>query len=176
MNVLTSGIGCLVIPRKIFADDRGTFQEAFKESAYSFLPARMKQVNIATSRANVVRGFHLQHKNPQGKLIRVLSGHAIACIIDLRKGSPLYGHTECFPLEADTHAIYVPPGYGNSYWALTDCVYHYICTEEYDPWSDHGVNPMDPQIDKPWKGKEVILSEKDKVLPMLKDFKPTFVF
>lgn len=176
MNVLTSGIGCLVIPRKVFSDDRGTFQEAFKESEYSFLPTRMKQVNIATSRANVVRGFHLQHNNPQGKLIRVLSGKAIACIIDLRKGSPLYGHTECFPLEADTHAIYVPPGYGNSYWALTDVVYHYICTEEYDPWSDHGVNPLDCEIDKPWKGEDVILSEKDRDLPMLKDFKPTFVF
>jgi dTDP-4-dehydrorhamnose 3,5-epimerase len=175
MNILTSGIGCLVIPRKIFADERGTFQEAFKESEYSFLPG-LKQINIATSKAGVVRGFHLQHKNPQGKLIRVLSGEAVACIIDLRKNSPLYGQTESFPLTKDSHALYVPPGFGNSYWTLTDVVYHYICTEEYDPSSDHGVNPLDSKIDSPWKDKEIILSEKDKKLPLLEDFRPSFEY
>ena len=133
----------------------------------------MRQINIATSKPGVVRGFHLQHNRPQGKLIRVLSGHATACIIDLRKGSPLYGHTESFQLTVESHAIYVPPGYGNSYWTHTEVVYHYVCTEEYDFWSDHGVNPLDSEIDYPWKGSEIILSEKDKNLPLLKDFKPT---
>ena len=136
----------------------------------------MKQINIATSRPGVVRGFHLQHKNPQGKLIRVLSGKAIACILDLRKDSPTYGQTETFELNESSAVLYVPPGFGNSYWTLTDVVYHYVCTEEYDPWSDHGVNPLDPAIETPWSGKDVTLSEKDKKLPLLSDFKPTFEF
>lgn len=167
--MLESGLGCFVYERKLFRDSRGYFSEVFKESDYPNVP-KIKQINVASSKAGVVRGFHLQKVNPQGKLIRVLSGEAVACILDLRNGSPTFGHTECFVLNEDTKSLYVPPGFGNSYWALSDTVYHYACTEEYDAASDCGVNPLDEQIDFPWRGKDVLISEKDKKLPLLKDF------
>lgn len=160
---------------KHFSDERGSFTEAFVESkmAQQGLPP-VKQINVSYNQANVVRGFHLQVRKPQGKYIRVLKGRATACLLDLRHGT--FGDTVQVELTPHGKAIYVPPGFGNSFWTHEETIYHYGCTDEYDLGGELGVNPMDPAIGTPWRsrvrsGGSVIVSQKDLSLPNLADFR-----
>lgn len=175
MRIDRTALGCLRIEMPIFNDERGMFRELHKESVLPKI--KFKQWNISYSKLNVVRGMHFQTNNPQGKLVRSVGGCIIDCVVDLRKGSLLYGQTENFILFKGGDAIYVPPGFAHGFWAYSgpEAVLLYACTEEYDPKSDGGINPLDPSLSFPWKDESrLIVSEKDKNLPFLKGFQSPF--
>lgn len=177
MKTYTSLTGCTIIPNQFVFDERGTFSEIYKRSCYATFPS-MKQWNVSMSKNNVVRGLHFQSKNSQGKLVRVLHGSVLDLVVDLRSGSPTYGKIETFYLTPFTISVYIPVGFAHAFWALgaEENIFQYGCTEEYDPTSDGGINPMDPDMPYPWRKAEPVISAKDKNLPALKDFQTPFRF
>ena len=168
--------GCTIFKNKYAKDDRGYFIEAYRQSCFSEFPDIL-QTNVSVSHKDVVRGFHFQ-KNPlaQGKLVRSLLGVFLDAVIDLRVGSPTYGQIESFLLQPEGISVYVPVGFGHSFWCLSDDgVFHYGCTQEYDRDSEGGISPIDPDLPLPWRDNpNIILSDKDKSLPRLRDFQSPF--
>ena len=73
--------------------------------------------------------------------------------------------------------LYVPEGFAHGFWAIQDSIFHYKCTTEYHSESDGGINPLDDRLDLPWmeSKKYLIISEKDRSLPYLRDFRTPFV-
>jgi len=161
----------------IFEDIRGSFTELYKRSDMDFLPS-FKQVNMSVSEKDMVRGLHFQKHNPQGKLIRVLSGYVTDVAMDLRKGSPTYGQVDTFELKPDGISVYIPPGFAHGFWSKKDSTrFLYMCTEEWDKESDGGIDPSDASLGLPWGDLDRIgVSMKDLNLPKLKDFESPFEY
>jgi dTDP-4-dehydrorhamnose 3,5-epimerase len=159
----------------VFKDDRGFFFEAFNEKVFKDLgiPHHFVQDNQSFSNQGVVRGLHFQ-KAPfaQGKLVRVLKGSIVDVVVDLRKGSPTFGHSLLIPIRSDKgNMVYVPVGFAHGFMAIEDSMVMYKCTNSYDKASDGGVRWDDPDLNIDWglKDRKPILSEKDRQLPFLKD-------
>jgi len=150
--------------------------ESFNKRVFELLalPTEFPQDNISESKANVIRGMHLQKNNPQGKLVTAIRGHIQDVCIDLRPGET-FGQTYSVKLgptkEGFRQFFYIPPGFAHGFRSLTDCIVQYKCTTLYDKESDGGINPMESGID--WGLKEeqgVTISEKDRMLPSLLDY------
>lgn len=171
-----SQTGCLFFGSKLFFDDRGAFLTSYQESDFLFRrmingssPLKFVQDNVSWSKKNVVRGLHFQTRKPQGKLVRVLSGSVLDVVLDLKKGSSTYGQFEVFKLDNPEATLYVPPTHAHGFWVLSDCIFSYKCTEEYDAGGESGVNPFDKFFDFPWCSvmeESLIVSPKDRALPI----------
>ncbi len=170
MKVILNKISGLVeIYPALWSDERGVFFETyhinkFKEAGIneSFI-----QDNQSFSRKGVVRGLHFQ-KDPfaQGKLVRVITGKALDVVVDIRKGSPTFGQTAKFLLEADkNNMVYIPAGFAHGFAAIEDCIFSYKCTNVYDKTSESGVLWNDKTLNIDWELANPIVSEKDKELP-----------
>ncbi|MGB4398658.1 MAG: dTDP-4-dehydrorhamnose 3,5-epimerase, partial [Daejeonella sp.] len=126
-----------------------------------------------------LRGLHAQ-SNPsaQGKLVRVIKGSVTDVAVDIRKDSPTYGQHLTANLSEENHKmLWVPPGFLHGFVTLEDdTIFTYKVTNLYDKASEIGVlwNDKDLGIDWGIDASEVILSDKDKVLPLFKDFVSTF--
>ena len=125
----------------------------------------------------MLRGLHLQiGPNAQGKLIRVVKGAIWDVAVDIRRGSPTYGHHASAVLSArNWHQLWVPVGFLHGYCTLEpDTEVIYKVTGEYDKSAERGVIWNDADLALPWPVPvhEAILSDKDKVLPRLKDLPP----
>jgi dTDP-4-dehydrorhamnose 3,5-epimerase len=169
--------GLLIIEPNIFKDERGYFYESYNERAFKaatgFTQAFV-QDNQAGSTKNVLRGLHYQ--NPpyaQSKLIRVLQGAIWDVAVDIRKGSPTYGEWYGIELSGDNNLQFlIPPGFAHGYSVLTDRAnVFYKCDQFYNKESEGGVFYNDPALNIDWKIdiSQAIISEKDKVQPLLKD-------
>ena len=155
--------GCMIFEHPIFTDSRGFFMEVFRQE--KFLIWEFPQVNLSFSRSNVVRGMHFQKKNPQAKLIHVISGHVVDCVIDLRKQSETFSQMEVFDLKPGTSVV-VPEGFAHGFGTKMPSYFLYMCSEYYDPDSDAGLSPLDPKYDFPWKRwYDLVISDKDRKLP-----------
>lgn len=174
MGAFRSRTGCLVIPTRVYEDERGWFTECHRK-AWD-LP-EFVQDNCSSSRPGVVRGLHFQTRNPQGKLVRCLAGQILDVALDLRMGSPTYGQWEMFQLHPEGDSVYIPPGFAHGFIAIDRSILFYKCTTEYDGASDGGINPLDLSLRLPWAARSpLILSDKDRALPMLREFKSPFTF
>src|SRR5580698_548813 len=93
----------IVRPRQ-FADDRGWFAETFNERSFTAigLPAHFVQDNQSLSKRGVLRGLHYQLEQPQGKIVRCLSGEIYDVAVDLRRDSPQFGQWSGFRLNGDS--------------------------------------------------------------------------
>lgn len=175
INVIKTHIdGLIVIEPQVFGDDRGYFMETYNQEAFADAGLHMifVQDNQSKSRKGVLRGLHLQTRFPQGKLVRVISGSVYDVGVDLRRGSPTYGQYAGVILSGENKKMfYVPEGFAHGFVVLSDdAVFTYKCTELYHPEVEAGIIYNDPDIgiDWPLDGIEVLLSEKDKNLPTLK--------
>lgn len=166
------------VPR-VFRDDRGWFTETY--SVKMFEPFGINPVfvqdNQSVSIKGVLRGLHFQ-KPPyaQGKLVRVSAGRALDVAVDLRKSSPTYGqHISCV-LDAElNNMFYVPEGFAHGFVALDDNTsFLYKCTNVYHQQSEGGILWNDPALGIDWGIAEPLVSPKDEVLPLLKDFESPF--
>jgi dTDP-4-dehydrorhamnose 3,5-epimerase len=124
----------------------------------------------------VLRGIHYQLNQPQGKLVRVVSGAVFDVVVDLRKGSPSFGQWTGHELSAvNHHMLWVPPGFGHGFLVLSESAdFLYKTTAYYAPQWDRGVRWDDPAIGIQWPLvqagiAEPLLSAKDQVQPLLKD-------
>lgn len=172
----------LVTPPR-FRDPRGFFSETWKQGAFAEagIPGPFVQDNHAVSSGKyVVRGLHLQiGPNAQGKLVRVVRGAIWDVAVDVRVGSPTYGQHVGAVLSAENWSqLWVPVGFLHGYCTLeADTEVIYKVTAPYDKPAERGVLWNDPDLGVPWPvpaGEEAILSEKDLVLPRLRDCEEWF--
>jgi dTDP-4-dehydrorhamnose 3,5-epimerase len=169
--------GCVVIEPKVFGDQRGFFKETFQAERYQAagLALPFVQDNHSRSSKGVLRGLHYQRNNPQGKLVTCPYGQVFDLAVDLRAGSPTFGQWEGLILSGENHLqFYVPPGFAHGFLVLSDIAdFQYKCTDYYDPLDEGGIIWNDPAIgiDWPLGGIEAKLSEKDQMLPTLKEIR-----
>jgi dTDP-4-dehydrorhamnose 3,5-epimerase len=166
--------GAWVFTPRIHRDNRGSFHEWFVGAELqSVLGYRfpLSQANCSVSSRGVVRGIHFSDTPPgQAKYVCCLSGAILDVIVDVRVGSPTYGHFESVRLDDQTRrAVYLSEGLGHSFMALTDnATVAYLCSTPYAPGIEHGVNPLDPGIGITWPTEQPpVLSEKDAAAPSL---------
>ncbi len=173
--------GLFLIEPKLWRDDRGYFYESYSKKAFESagIFADFAQDNQSLSQKGTLRGLHAQ-KDPsaQGKLVRVVKGRVIDVAVDIRKNSPTYGEHVAVELNEDNHKMFwVQPGFLHGFVTLEDnTIFTYKVTKLYDKASEIGViwNDQDLNIDWGIDLSEVILSEKDKELPLFKDFVSPF--
>jgi dTDP-4-dehydrorhamnose 3,5-epimerase len=168
--------GVYIIEPKIFGDNRGYFMETYNKEQFDEAGLNMifVQDNESKSSKGVLRGLHFQKKHTQGKLVRVTKGEVFDVAVDLRSGSLTYGKWEGIILtEENKKQFYVPEGFAHGFLVLSDeAVFNYKCTDFYSSEYEGGVMWDDPDINIKWPLDEmenILLSEKDKVQPNLKD-------
>jgi dTDP-4-dehydrorhamnose 3,5-epimerase len=163
--------GVLVIEPRTFRDERGFFLETWNQDRYqaSGLPTTMVQDNLSWSRRGVLRGLHLQHPAPQGKLVYALAGQIFDVVADVRVGSPHFGRWLAFELSLENgRQIYVPPGFAHGFCVLSaTALVAYKCSGDYRPECEVGVAWNDPRLAIDWPLSFPLLSAKDGRLPRL---------
>ncbi len=144
------------IELKRFADDRGWFMELMRASE---LPKPVRQSNVVRSRKGVIRGLHYHERGPDDLFV-CLEGMVRVVALDRETGETF---TEDIG-EDNPVAIYVPGTLAHGYEALTDCLFLYHVTEEYDADSpdEHGLCWSDERVKHLWSTSEPILSERDR--------------
>jgi dTDP-4-dehydrorhamnose 3,5-epimerase len=169
----TSIRGLVELTPRIFKDERGLFFESYNEGLFRELglPTNFVQDNQSFSVKGVVRGLHFQNAPfAQGKLVRVISGRVLDVAVDIRPESPTFGKHEVFELRSDVNNMaYVPEGFAHGFVALEDSVFSYKCTNIYNKESESGLLWNDPELGIDWGVSNPIVSEKDVILPTLKE-------
>ena len=170
----------LLTPRR-HDDERGWFMETYnaRSLAAAGFDAPFVQDNLSLSRpAGTLRGIHFQTPpDGQDKLVRCARGRILDIAVDLRRGSPTYGKWVGAELSAENgRQLLIPIGFGHGFVTLEpDCEVAYKCTALYAPESDGGVRWDDPAIGVDWPlDGEPVLSDKDRVQPLLADFDSPF--
>lgn len=171
--------GLMVIEPRVFGDARGYFMESFSERKFrelTGLDVDFVQDNESRSSYGVVRGLHMQlPPHAQAKLVRVVSGRALDVAVDLREDSPTYGRHFAIELTGENHLqVYIPKGFAHGFAALSEeVVFQYKCDEYYAPDSETAIIWNDPDLNIDWRlpAEDVIVSDKDKNHPKLKDLK-----
>ena len=148
-------------------DDRGFFMETFRLSHFRDrgLEVEFVQDNHSRSRRNTLRGLHFQLENPQGKLVRVLSGEVFDVAVDLRRSSPTFGRWIGEYLSSENNKqLWIPPGFAHGFYVTSDTAdLAYKCTDYYSAGDDYSLLWSDPNIGIEWPNhaEEPLLSEKD---------------
>jgi dTDP-4-dehydrorhamnose 3,5-epimerase len=177
MQVIQTSIpDVLLFEPKVFGDDRGWFSESFRQDIFEQHAGRSQfvQDNESFSRHGVVRGLHYQ-KPPytQGKLVRVIQGAVLDVAVDIRKGSPSYGHHTANVLSDKNHLLmWIPRGFAHGFAVLSEtALFSYKCDAYYAPSYDAGIRWNDPDIGIDWRlpESETSLSDKDLRQPMLQE-------
>ena len=182
MNFIKTKIkDLLIVEPKIWKDDRGYFFESYNKRNFNEadINASFVQDNQSLSQKGTLRGLHAQSgEHAQGKLVRVIKGRVIDVAVDIRKSSETYGQHLAVELsEVNQLLFWVPPGFLHGFVTLEDdTIFTYKVTGLYDKNSEIGVIWNDPELNIDWgiSAEEIILSEKDKVLPFFKDLDSPF--
>ena len=155
-------------------DDRGVFLEAFKADMFRSATGHslaLEQMNISVSKQGTVRGVHFAQVPPgQAKYVQCFSGRILDVVVDIRVGSPTFGHWEAIELNDENRiGLYISEGLGHAFCALSESVtVGYLCSEPYAPGREHGINPLDPALGLPFpEGTAALLSPKDAAAPTL---------
>ena len=163
-------------------DARGYFVESFNARAFAreVGDAVFVQDNEALSaQVGTVRGLHFQRPpSAQGKLVRALKGAIFDVAVDIRTGSPTFGHHVSATLTAETgDQLWVPPGFAHGYCTIEpDSMIAYKVTDFYSAADDGGIAWDDPALAIPWPVAPgaALLSDKDRRQPKLADLPPVF--
>jgi dTDP-4-dehydrorhamnose 3,5-epimerase len=157
--------GVLIVEPRVFADERGSFQETFNAARYreAGIDYTFVQDNWSRSKKHVLRGLHYQIEQPQGKLVWCIKGEIVDVAVDLRRSSPTFGQWVSVVLsEANRKQIFVPPGFAHGFCALSDeTEVMYKCTNLYLPPAERTILWNDPDLAIDWPISEPMLSEKD---------------
>ncbi|TXF77564.1 dTDP-4-dehydrorhamnose 3,5-epimerase [Chryseobacterium sp.] len=166
---------CYIIHPTVFEDERGYFYEKFNEKTFEVLSGmngHFVQDNISKSTYGVLRGLHLQKgKHAQAKLVSCLEGKVFDVAVDLRQDSLTFGKWYGIELSGENKLqFYVPRGFGHGFSVLSEtAVFAYKCDNYYNKESEGGVLWNDQDLNIDWKLPEgdILLSQKDQVLPAL---------
>ena len=182
MEVIKTKIpGVVIIEPRLFPDARGYFFESFSKREFEEKVGKIDfvQDNESKSSYGVLRGLHFQ-KPPyaQSKLVRVVKGAVLDVAVDIRKGSPTFGQHVAVELTEDNHRqFFIPRGFAHGFAVLTDeVIFQYKCDNFYAPASEGAIAWDDPDLGIDWRvpAEKVILSEKDKKHPRLKEIDSPF--
>lgn len=166
----------ILVEPTVFGDSRGYFMETYQKEEFKAggIDVDFVQDNQSCSGKGVLRGMHFQKKNPQGKLVRVVSGAVYDVAVDLRKDSETYGKWQGFVLSAENKKqLYVPEGFAHGFLVISDSAeFVYKCTRYYDGADEGGLMYNDPDLNIDWSAHfdgAFIISDKDKKHPSFKD-------
>jgi len=170
MKITTTAIeGVVILEPKVFGDERGYFFESFSQREFEekVCKTTFVQDNESSSRYGVLRGLHFQKPpHAQAKLVRVVKGKVLDIAVDIRKGSPTFGHHVSIELSGENkRQLFIPRGFAHGFAVLSEeVVFQYKCDRYYVPHSEGGILWNDPALGIDWKlpEEDVILSEKDK--------------
>ena len=169
MIIKTKFKGLILVKNKKFNDPRGYFKELIveKNSKVKF-PFHV----MSFSKKNVIRGLHIQTKNPQGKFITVIKGKILDIAVDIRKKSKTYGKYFSKILSAkNSLSIYIPPGFAHGFCALDkENFVVYSCTQYRNAKSEMSIKYNDKDLNIKWPIKKPLLSIKDKKNYSFKEF------
>ncbi len=182
MNIISTELkGLYIIEPKVFEDDRGYFFESFNEKIFQQNGIEIKWVqdNQSKSGYGVLRGLHYQlQPYAQTKLVRVLDGEILDIAVDLRKDSPTYKKWLGIRLSSvNKKQLLVPKGFAHGFSVLSEtAVVFYKCDEFYNPQAEGGILYDDCELGIDWglPGADILLSKKDRVLPLLKNAEMNF--
>ena len=157
-----------ILKPRVFGDERGFFMESYNRKTFYELVGEdieFVQDNHSRSSKNVLRGLHYQIKQPQGKLVRVISGEVFDVAVDLRRSSPYFGKTVSTILTAQNHEqMWIPPGFAHGFLVLSEqAEFLYKTTDYYAPEYERTLLWNDPELAIDWPlSVEPLLSGKDK--------------
>lgn len=174
--------GVWIIEPKRYGDQRGYFSEVFKQNEFDNCVGHVDfvQDNESFSAHGVVRGLHFQRgQASQAKLVRVSRGHILDVIVDLRLGSPTWGHHLAVELSAESgRQMFIPRGFAHGFAVLSDVAqFQYKVDNLYAPQAEATLRFDEPALNIDWQinRDDMILSEKDlKGLP-LSEMTPDFL-
>lgn len=184
--------GLYIVEPTVHGDNRGYFMETYnrRDFAEAGLDMIFVQDNQSLSSKGVLRGLHFQKRHPQGKLVRVVKGTVFDVAVDVRSGSPTFGRWFGQILsEENKRQFYISEGFAHGFLVLSDVAeFCYKTTDFYQPDDEGGIAWNDPDIGINWPGvlgeyrnsaspegytledgTTLNMSEKDKILPGLKD-------
>ena len=183
MKIETTPIKDLIIINpSVYEDNRGYFFESYNQRFFreQGIYTNFVQDNQSISVKGVLRGLHFQKTAPQSKLVRCIVGEVYDVVVDLRKSSDTYKQWFGIKLSEDNmKMMLVPKGFAHGFVTLSDvAIFHYKCDELYMPSADGGIIYNDPEINIDWgvDVNELILSDKDRVLPKLVDIEKELNF
>jgi dTDP-4-dehydrorhamnose 3,5-epimerase len=169
MNLVRTAIpDVLILEPKVFGDARGFFFESYNERAFreaTGLDLRFVQDNHSRSARNVLRGLHYQIKQPQGKLVRCVSGEVYDVAVDLRRSSPSFGRWVGERLSVENkRMMWIPTGFAHAFLVLTESAdFLYKTTDYYAPEHERTIAWNDPELSIEWPiSGEPSLSQKDR--------------
>lgn len=170
MNFLRLAIPeVILVEPEIFGDNRGYFMETWQAARFAAagIDASFVQDNHSRSCRGTLRGLHYQLVRPQGKLVRVIAGEVFDVAVDLRRGSPTFGHWVGETLSAENkRQIWLPPGFAHGFYVKSEFAeFTYKCTDYYHPQFERSLLWNDPALAISWpvpSGSEPILSAKDR--------------
>lgn len=160
---------------KVFGDERGFFFESFNKTIFEEAvgyPVSFVQDNHSKSSQGVLRGLHFQRAPmAQGKLVRVVQGEVFDVAVDIRENSPTFGQWVGEKLSADNkQQLWIPEGFAHGFVTLSETAeFLYKTTNYYSPEHEGSLAWDDPTLNIDWQFTgQVLLSEKDKIVPTLK--------
>ncbi len=172
--------GVVIIEPDVFGDKRGFFMESWNKKKMSELGLEYDFVQDNHSKSMVkgtLRGIHFQKGDKaQAKLVRCVKGAVLDVAVDLRKNSPTFKQWVGVELsEENKKQLLIPRGFGHGFVTLTDDVeFLYKADNYYAPEAEGGIRWNDPDIGVVWGVENPILSEKDKVNPLLKEYEDLY--
>ena len=177
MNVQETGMpGVLLLMPPVFQDDRGYFRETWQANRYAEagILKPFVQDNVSLSARGVLRGLHFQEPHPQGKLVSVLRGQVWDVAVDLRVGSPTFGHWEGHTLSAENgHQLWIPEGFAHGFVVTSDeALFAYKCTEVYRPHAERTLLWNDRELAIAWPVAEPLVSSRDLLGTPLREMAP----
>ena len=141
----------------VFADDRGFFLESYNQRTFADLGIRQTfvQDNHSFSGQNVIRGLHYQIQQPQGKLVRAISGEILDVAVDLRRSSPTFGQWESFLLSGENkRMVWIPAGFAHGFRVTAPNTHVlYKATDFYAPEHERTILWNDPDLRIDWQIK-----------------------
>ncbi len=171
--------GVFIIEPRVFNDARGYFFEAWKKEEFEANVGKITfvQDNESKSSYGVLRGLHFQKGAfSQAKLVRVIKGRVVDVAVDLRRSSATFGQHVMVELsDENKRQFFIPRGFAHGFLVLSDeAIFTYKVDNVYAPQADGGVRWNDPELGIKWPIDLSVVktSEKDLVLPMLRDIEP----
>ena len=157
----------VLVEPQVFGDERGFFFESFNQAKFEAAtgqPVNFVQDNQSRSAKNVLRGLHYQIQQPQGKLVRVLSGAVFDVAVDLRRSSLTFGQSVCIELSADNRRqLWIPQGFAHGFLVLSETAdVLYKTTDYYAPQFERCIAWNDVHLNVQWPLDQTpVLSAKD---------------
>jgi dTDP-4-dehydrorhamnose 3,5-epimerase len=168
MKVISTEIpDVLIIEPKVYGDERGFFFESFNKKEFgeeTGITTDFVQDNHSKSAKGVLRGLHYQIKQPQGKLVRVISGKVLDVAVDIRKSSSTFGHWVGIELSAENkRQLWVPSGFAHGFVVLSESAeFLYKTTDYYSPEFERCIRWNDAELSIDWQySDEPLVSGKD---------------